>query len=102
VNLLLRLIPKPDVACIVDADPEAAHLRKPEYPLEFVRTNRDAYIALSRVVRHMTVLEPLPVEEAKSRIKELVARRCLRRDFDLIDFPLPYPAGPHQAKTPNA
>jgi len=102
VTLLLRLIPKPDVACIVDADPEAAHLRKPEYPLEFVRTNRDAYLALSRLIRNTTVLEPRWVEETTFRIKELIAKRCLRKDLDLIDFPLPYSAAPHQAKTPNA
>jgi hypothetical protein len=102
VNLLLRLIPKPDVACIVDADPEAAHLRKPEYPLEFVRTNRNAYLALSRLVRNTTVLEPRSVEETTFRIKELIAKRCLRKDLGLIDFPLQYPVGTHQAKTPNA
>lgn len=102
VSLLLRLIPKPDVAYIVDADPEAAYLRKPEYPLEFVRTNRDAYLALSRLMRNTTVLEPRSAEETTSRIKELIAKRCLRKDLDLIDFPLQYPAGPHQAKTPNA
>src|ERR1700722_17208719 len=34
VTMLLPLIPRPDVAYIVDADPEAAHKRKPEYPVE--------------------------------------------------------------------
>src|SRR6266536_360658 len=57
VSLLLRLIPTPDVAFIVDANPEAAHLRKPEYLLEFVRSNRDAYLKLSRLIGSMVVLE---------------------------------------------
>jgi thymidylate kinase len=102
VALLLRLIPKPDVAYIVDADPEAAYRRKPEYPLEFVRTNRDAYIRLSRLVRNMTVLEPRSVEETSARIKESVSRKCAPRVFDEVDFPLQYPAIPGEAKTPNA
>jgi hypothetical protein len=98
----LRLTPKPDVAYIVDADPQAAHLRKPEYPLEFVRTNRDAYISLSRLVRSITVLAPLCVEETASRIKESISKKCLKVEFDRIDFSMQYPAPSPQAKTPNA
>jgi len=102
VNLLLRLVPKPDVAYVVDADPEAAHLRKPEYPLEFVRKNRDSYIALSRLVRGMTVLAPLSVEETTAKIRESIAKKCLPTRLGTIDFPIPCPAGPHEAKTPHA
>jgi thymidylate kinase len=101
VTMLLRLIPRPDVAYLVDADPEAAHKRKPEYPLEFVRTNRDAYIALSRLVRNMTVLEPLSVEETTIKIKESISKKYVPTDFQTVDFPRPCTAGPSQAKTPN-
>jgi thymidylate kinase len=102
VNLILRLIPRPDIAFIVDADPEAAYRRKPEYPLEFVRSNREAYITLSRLVRSLTVLAPLAVEETTNKIKESIARGCLRTDFGTVDFSLQCPAGPGAAKTPNA
>jgi thymidylate kinase len=102
VSLLLRLIPKPDLAYIVDADPQAAHLRKPEYPLEFVRTNRDAYIALSRLIRSITVLAPMSVEQTASRIKECISKKCLKIDFDRLDFPVQYPSPSPEAKTPNA
>jgi thymidylate kinase len=102
VTMLLRLIPKPDVAYIVDADPEAAHLRKPEYPLEFVRTNRDAYITLSRLVRNLTVLEPLSVEETTTKIKESISKKYPPTHVATVDFPLACAAGPSQAKTPNA
>ncbi len=102
VNLLLRLVPKPDVAYVVDADPETAHRRKPEYPLEFVRKNRDAYIALSRLVRGMTVLAPLSVEETTAKIRESIAKKCLPTTFETVDFPLPCPVGPSEAKTPHA
>ncbi len=101
VSFILRLIPRPDVAFIVDADPEAAHARKPEYPLEFVRANRDAYIALSRLAGNMTVLAPLSVEETSSQIKASIAKHCLRSDFSPVDFPLPCAGSPQQAKSPT-
>jgi thymidylate kinase len=102
LSLVLRLVPKPDVAFVVDADPEAAHMRKPEYPLEFVRTNRDSYLKLSRIVRGMTVLAPLSVEETTAKIRESIAEKCLQTNLGKVDFPLPCPASPSEAKTPNA
>jgi len=102
VKLIQRLIPSPDIAYVVDADPEAAHGRKPEYPLEFVRANREAYLTLSRLVRDMTVLAPLSVEETTMKIKESIAKECVRTRVGTVNFPLPYPAGPSAAKTPNA
>jgi hypothetical protein len=98
--LLVSLIPRPDIAFVVDADPDAAYRRKPEYPLEFVRTNRDSYIALSRVVRGMTVLPPRSVEETTAKIKESVSR-SLRSEVEPVDFQLPCPASPGQSKTPG-
>jgi thymidylate kinase len=102
VRMVLNLIPKPDIAYIVDADPEAAHIRKPEYPLEFVRKNRDSYITLSRLVRGMTVLPPLPVEETTAKVKETISQRCLQRDIEPIDLQWQCAAGPAESKTPNA
>jgi hypothetical protein len=86
----------------VDADPESAHARKPEYPLEFVRKNRDAYITLSRLVRGVTVLAPLSVEETTAKIKESISRKCLQADIGPVDLPWQYPASPSEAKTPQA
>jgi hypothetical protein len=39
-RLLCRLVPRPDIAYLLDADPEAAFIRKPEYPLEFLKQYR--------------------------------------------------------------
>ena len=99
---LLRLIPIPDIAFLVDADPEAAHIRKPEYPLDFVRTNRDSYIRLSRIVRGMTVLAAPSVEETTSRVKEEIAKACGRTDSGAAVFSRRHPVASRQAKTPNA
>jgi len=101
LSLLLRLVPKPDVAYVVDADPEAAHRRKPEYPLEFVRKNRDSYITLSRLVPGMTILAPLSVEETVAKIRESIAKKCLQADPEPVHFSLPCPGRPSEAKTSN-
>lgn len=75
VRFLLNLSPKPDVAFVVDADPEAAYRRKPEYPLEFVRENRNAYIRLSGFVGGMTIVGPLSVEATTTQILESIAQQ---------------------------
>jgi thymidylate kinase len=100
VRLLSRLVPKPDIAYVVDADPEAAHLRKPEYPLDFVRTNRDAYITLSRVLRGMTVLAPRSPEETSGEIRESISKICLQSDFGDPKLSTPCPAS--EANIPHA
>jgi len=55
--LLLKLVPAPDVAYVMDAEPEAARERKPEYPLEFLRDNRVAYLHLG-CIGGLTVVSP--------------------------------------------
>ncbi len=72
VRFLLALTPKPDFGFLVDADPEAACARKPEYPLEFVRCNRDAYLRIARVAG-MTVLPPSEISQTQLRIRSLVS-----------------------------
>lgn len=73
-RMLVKIIPHPDLAVLLDADPEAARERKPEYPLEFLQRNRDAYLALSQLIGGITVIEPLPVEDAKLQIAEALSQ----------------------------
>ena len=70
ISIVLRIVPQPDVAYVIDAEPEAARARKPEYPLEFVRKNREAYLSLARLSGGMRVIEPLSIEAAKARIRQ--------------------------------
>jgi thymidylate kinase len=70
VRLILNIVPEPDLAYLVDADPAAARARKPEYPLEFLRQNRERYLALSSLAGNMTVIEPLSVEAAEARMMD--------------------------------
>jgi thymidylate kinase len=98
IRLLLLFIPKPDVALLLDAEPEAATLRKPEYPLEFVRSNRDAYLRLSRFMG-MTVVPPLPTDAAAEFVRTSVSQACLEKDAVCRDIRLPYPLTPESAKS---
>ncbi len=101
VRLLLHLIPRPDIAFIVDADPEVAHIRKPEYPLEFVRKNRDSYIALSRLVRGMKILPPVSLEEITAKIKQTISEVLPHPDVEPADLQLQCAGGIAPSKTPN-
>lgn len=69
-RILLGLAPKPDVAFLLDAAPEAARARKPEYPLEFLDRNRESYIALSRIIPDMYVIEDPSVDGAQQKIRQ--------------------------------
>lgn len=55
-KLLLRMVPRPDVAYFLDADPATARARKPEYPVEFLFQNRNSYFTLSEIDRGITVV----------------------------------------------
>lgn len=66
-QFLIGLVPRPDISFVLDAEPEAARARKPEYPLEFLRFNREAYLHLSRTLG-LTVIPPLEIAEAQREI----------------------------------
>ena len=70
-RLITTLVPMPDVACILDADPAAARARKPEYPLDFLTTCRQSYLSLSDLVGGMTVVPPMSKQEVESEILRL-------------------------------
>lgn len=48
-RLILKLIPHPDIAYLLDADPVAARERKPEYPVNFLCNSRAAYLVISKI-----------------------------------------------------
>jgi thymidylate kinase len=83
VRALLKLIPRPDIAFLVDADPAAARARKPEYPLEFLRLNREAYLALNRLTQQLFMVGPADVEQCKAIIRKAVLARMSRVESKL-------------------
>lgn len=82
VRLLLAVVPKPDVAYILDADPEHARERKPEYPVDFLQVCRSSYLSLSRIAG-LTVIAPGSVEEVANQILREFKKASTDSDFDL-------------------
>jgi len=65
LRTIQKIVPPPDLAYLLDADPEAAHKRKPEYPVDFMHKCRAAYYRLAASLGNMTIIPPLPLAEAK-------------------------------------
>ncbi|HZR57530.1 MAG TPA: thymidylate kinase [Terriglobales bacterium] len=77
-TLLLKIAPKPDVAYLLDAIPEEALARKPEYPLDFLHKYRNTYLVLGKIAG-LTLIDPMSAEDvhaaiiSKLRLKSLHA-----------------------------
>jgi thymidylate kinase len=67
-RLLMQVVPRPTLSLVLDADPLQARARKPEYPLDFLHTNRRAYIELSELLGGITVIAPKSIQEAAEEI----------------------------------
>jgi thymidylate kinase len=68
-RLIVKLVPAADLACIIDIAPEVARVRKPEYPLQFLHRNRQAYLALRNFVPNLTVVENSSLEETTRKVR---------------------------------
>jgi thymidylate kinase len=68
IRFIQWLVPTPDVAYLLDADVEAARKRKPEYPVDFMHKCRRWYYQLASILGTMTIIPPLPLEEAKQAV----------------------------------
>jgi thymidylate kinase len=79
VRALGWLAPRPDVCFVLDADPEQARSRKPEYPAAFLQENRRAYLRLSEHLGGFHVVPPLPVNEAEAEVVRIVLERLRAR-----------------------
>jgi thymidylate kinase len=84
VRMIMTLVPRPHVSYLLDADPVQARARKPEYPLEFVRSNREAYLRLAMLVGGITVLSPKRVHEVRA---EVLAHAVTKLSFDVLERP---------------
>ena len=67
-KLILKLVPRPRISYVLDADPIMARARKPEYPVEFLHICRESYLALSRLTGALTIIAPMPVYEVEHEV----------------------------------
>ena len=75
VKFVQALVPRPDIAYLLDADPDAAYARKPEYPVEFMKKCRRAYFELAALLGNMTVIPALTLPEAKATVLKAAERQ---------------------------
>jgi thymidylate kinase len=69
VRLVMKLIPRPDVSFLLDADPIQARARKPEYPLDFLYTCREAYLRLAELLGGFTIIASMPVAQVNREVR---------------------------------
>ncbi|MBI2679082.1 MAG: thymidylate kinase [Candidatus Koribacter versatilis] len=80
VRFVDAFVPRPDIAFLLDADPVAANARKPEYPVNFMRENRARYFSLVALLGHVVVIPPLPLEQAKLAVTQVLLEKLGRGD----------------------
>ena len=67
-TVLLALTPLPQKAFVLDASPDEAFKRKPEYPLAFMHEYRREFLALREIVPQMDVIPPATIDEVHQQI----------------------------------
>ncbi len=73
IRMVSASVPRPNVVYLLDADPESARARKPEYPIEFLHTCRRAYSDLGKMLGNITTIPPLPLSDAKREVETAFA-----------------------------
>jgi thymidylate kinase len=96
VHFIMSFVPRPQISYFLDADPVKARARKPEYPLDFLITNRQSYFALIDLIGRISVISPGPIEEVKRAVSSLATSRLTFRTA------LPGTRGPIDQKISSA
>jgi thymidylate kinase len=68
IRFIMSFVPRPQISYFLDADPVKARERKPEYPLDFLITNRQSYFNLIALVGGITVIDPAPIAEVEQAV----------------------------------
>lgn len=68
VRCAMWMAPRPDLGILLDAEPEQARARKPEYPVEFLIGNRRRYIELRDLIGQIELIRPMPAAEVHAEI----------------------------------
>jgi thymidylate kinase len=80
VKFIHGFVPRPNIAYLLDADPAAACARKPEYPVDFTRWCRQAYLDLAAHLGNITLVPALDLPEVKLAVLR-AAEDHLRLEF---------------------
>lgn len=75
-KFLLKLSPEPELSYVLDAIPEVAHARKPEYPVEFTHRQRRSYMQL-RSLASLQIIAAAAPDEVHAAIVEKFQKFCV-------------------------
>src|SRR5262249_46116297 len=81
IKLVSKITPEPDLQYLLDTDVEAAHARKPEYPVDFMHKCRAAYFQLAQILGTMVIIPALPLSEAKDAVVTVCDKAILAREL---------------------
>jgi thymidylate kinase len=73
------IVPRPDLAYLLDADPAAAYERKPEYPLDFMARCRQAYLDLAALLGTMTIIPASTLTQARFAVLNAAQQQLAAR-----------------------
>lgn len=68
IRLLAAIAPTPDAGFILDASPDDAFGRKPEYPLSFIHQYRRAFLSLREFAPDLIVIPPGSIADVQRQI----------------------------------
>lgn len=89
VKLVLAISPRPRAVFLIDADPDSAYARKPEYPLEFLRQNRTAYLCFRSFIPPMKVVDPDSVDAMTLTILNSLSQHTGSSSTRVLELSLP-------------
>jgi thymidylate kinase len=75
IRLLVRSAPQPEFAFVLDASPDDAFSRKPEYPLDFLHGYRQAFLGLAAFVPHLVVIPASTAEHVSCLIIQTLSEQ---------------------------
>jgi thymidylate kinase len=70
IKAVLTIAPSPNVAFVLDAMPDDAFRRKPEYPLAFLHEYRQDFLAMKSLVPGLQIISPGSIDEVHRQILE--------------------------------
>ena len=82
-KLLARMVPRPDLVFLLDAVPEIARARKPEYSVTFHVPVTPFLLSSGPSLADITIVPPLALEDTKCAILTAFLRVLGRRKSDL-------------------
>ncbi len=82
IRLINKIVPKPQISYVLDADPVKARERKPEYPLEFLCINRQSFLDLNDLIGGISVIPPMPINDVKRIIFRLAFKKISFRAIE--------------------